>query len=88
MASARFLVEGLVQGVFFRASTQALARKLGVSGHARNLADGRVEVVATGSPEALAELARWLHEGPPGARVDSVAREDVTVPDRTDFIRL
>ena len=88
MASARFLVEGLVQGVFFRASAQARARELGVSGYAKNLADGRVEVVATGSPEALAELGRWLHEGPPDARVDRVAREDVTAQDHTDFIRL
>jgi acylphosphatase len=88
MASTRFLVEGLVQGVFFRASTQARARELGVSGYAKNLPDGRVEVVASGSLEALAELGRWLHEGPPAARVDTVAREDVTAQDHTDFIRL
>jgi acylphosphatase len=88
MASARFLVSGLVQGVFFRASTQARARGLGVTGYARNLADGRVEVIATGSPEALAELGRWLHEGPPGARVEAVAREDVAEQDHSGFIRL
>lgn len=77
MAAARFLVSGLVQGVYFRASTQARARELGLVGHARNLADGRVEVVAQGGEDALDLLGRWLHEGPPAARVDAVAREDV-----------
>ncbi|HEX7770686.1 MAG TPA: acylphosphatase, partial [Dokdonella sp.] len=43
MPAARFLVSGRVQGVFFRASTQARALELGLVGHARNLADGRVE---------------------------------------------
>lgn len=66
----RFLVEGKVQGVFFRASTKAEAERLGLRGYARNLADGRVEVVATGKPKALLALTRWLYRGPPQARVD------------------
>lgn len=77
MPAARFLVSGLVQGVFFRASTQARARELGLAGHARNLADGRVEVVAQGGADALDALGRWLLQGPPSARVDGVAREDI-----------
>jgi acylphosphatase len=77
MASARFLVSGVVQGVFFRASTQARARELGLRGHATNLADGRVEVVASGSDDALDELAVWLRHGPPAARVDGVEREAI-----------
>ena len=85
MASVRFLVSGQVQGVFFRASTQVRAHALGVGGHARNLADGRVEVIATGSPEALAELEAWLHEGPPAARVDTVEREDLLPQDHRGF---
>lgn len=75
MACARFIVAGKVQGVFFRASTRERAMQLGLSGHARNLADGRVEVVASGRREALDELDGWLHHGPPAARVESVARE-------------
>lgn len=59
----RFLVEGKVQGVFFRASTKAEAERLGLRGYARNLADGRVEVVATGKPKALLALTRWLYRG-------------------------
>lgn len=77
MAAARFLVSGLVQGVFFRASTQARARELGLAGHARNLADGRVEVIAQGDADALDALGRWLHEGPPSARVADVTREEL-----------
>ncbi|GAA0722811.1 acylphosphatase [Dokdonella soli] len=87
MASARFLVSGLVQGVFFRASTQARARELGLSGHARNLRDGRVEVIASGSHEALAELEAWLHDGPPAACVDTVEREELPPQDHRGFER-
>ncbi|MDW8479973.1 MAG: acylphosphatase [Xanthomonadales bacterium] len=68
----RFLVSGRVQGVFFRASTAEEAGRLGLRGFARNLADGRVEVVAEGEAEALEALARWLWRGPPLARVEAV----------------
>ncbi len=76
MAAARFLVSGRVQGVFFRASTREQARQLGLRGHARNLPDGRVEVVAAGADAAIDALAQWLHRGPANARVDAVQRED------------
>ena len=65
-------VEGRVQGVFYRASTQRTATELGVSGWVRNLPDGRVEVWGEGSPQAAKKLLRWLRIGPPGARVDAV----------------
>ena len=84
-AGARFLVEGRVQGVCFRAATQAQARTLGLTGHARNLPDGRVEVMAFGSPVALAELAAWLRQGPPTARVDALAREDIGAQEHAGF---
>ena len=75
MATARFLVSGRVQGVFFRASTRNEAERLGLSGTANNLADGRVEVVASGSDAALDALEKWLRLGPPSARVDGVVRK-------------
>ncbi|MGN6225876.1 MAG: acylphosphatase [Dyella sp.] len=75
MAAARFLVSGRVQGVCFRASTREQALALGLRGVARNLADGRVEVIACGDQEAIAMLERWLHDGPPAARVEQVLRE-------------
>lgn len=79
MSAARFLVAGKVQGVWFRASTCDTARTLGLRGHARNLDDGRVEVVAAGPPDALDTLERWLHDGPPLAKVASVEREGIAL---------
>jgi len=71
----RCLVSGRVQGVWYRASTRDQARKLGLSGYARNLADGRVEVLACGAPEDTAQLQRWLWDGPPAADVSGVECE-------------
>ena len=81
--AVRCIVHGRVQGVFFRDSTRRMAESLGVHGHAVNLPDGSVEVVARGTEEAVATLKRWLHQGPPHARVDSVACESrsADVPD-------
>lgn len=76
--AARFLVAGRVQGVGFRAAVSAQAQALGLSGLARNLADGRVEVLVAGAAAALAELERWLGRGPPLARVESVQRLPLT----------
>jgi len=72
----RCLVSGKVQGVFYRASTRDKARSLGVSGWAKNLPDGRVEVVACGSQDAVAALSDWLWEGSPPSHVDAVECED------------
>jgi len=65
-------VEGLVQGVFFRAETQRTARHLGLSGWIRNLPDGRVEAVFEGPDEAVEAAVDWCHEGPEHAVVESV----------------
>jgi acylphosphatase len=80
MDAARFHVSGKVQGVWFRAATREQALALGLHGHARNLDDGRVEVVAGGRAEAIAALERWLHAGPPLARVASVTRSACEAP--------
>jgi acylphosphatase len=66
-----------VQGVYFRASTRDRARELGLTGYARNLADGRVEVLACGSVVAVEQLCAWLWRGPPAARVDAVVVDTV-----------
>ncbi len=68
----RCLVSGRVQGVFFRATTREQARGLGLTGYVRNLADGRVEVLACGEREALQRLSAWLQRGPELARVDAL----------------
>lgn len=85
MPCTRFIVRGRVQGVFFRASTREQALKLDLSGHAENLRDGSVEVVACGSGDALDRLERWLHRGPPASRVVSVVREALPEQDLQGF---
>ncbi len=70
--ACRFTVSGRVQGVFFRASTAREAGRLGIRGHAVNLPDGRVEVLAIGGAAAVEELRKWLQRGPPAARVSAV----------------
>ncbi|TVQ84389.1 MAG: acylphosphatase [Chromatiaceae bacterium] len=68
-------VAGRVQGVFFRASAREEAQRRGITGYARNLPDGRVEVLACGPADTVAELREWLRRGPPGAEVTGVACE-------------
>lgn len=82
MQSRRYLVEGRVQGVFFRAGVKAEAMRLGLRGYARNLPDGRVEVLAAGEQPALWALAQWLQRGTPQAQVTAVteAPGDASVP--------
>jgi acylphosphatase len=72
LVARRCFVSGLVQGVFFRASTRQQAASLGISGYATNLPDGRVEVLLVGEPDAASKLIEWLHQGPPAARVKRV----------------
>ena len=81
----RCLVTGRVQGVFFRASTQREAQKLGVTGYAHNLPDGSVEVLACGDTAAVEQLKEWLWQGPPGARVSEVECRRVEAPAPTGF---
>lgn len=79
MPCTTFNVRGRVQGVAFRANTREQARRLRLTGYAKNLADGSVEVLACGDAAALDALERWLHMGPPAARVDAVMRENADV---------
>ena len=66
------IIEGQVQGVFFRASTREQASRLGLKGWVRNCPDGSVEVVAEGRRKAVDDLVRWCRRGPPGAQVHNV----------------
>lgn len=81
MKQFRAVVSGHVQGVFFRAETASTARRLGLRGFVRNLANGNVEVHAGGDPAALEQLLAFLHRGPRIARVDDVRIDwDATGP--------
>lgn len=84
-AARRFLVRGRVQGVGFRAFVVERARGLGLSGWVRNRADGRVEAVAEGEPDALERFAAALADGPLLARVDGVEAEPVPAEGRVGF---
>jgi len=72
----RCLVSGKVQGVFYRASTAERARASGITGYAKNLSDGRVEVLACGEETKVQELIDWLWQGPPAAKVQAVEVQD------------
>jgi acylphosphatase len=65
-----------VQNVWFRDGCSTEARAAGVTGWVRNLADGRVEVVVQGAPDAVARVVMWCHEGPPRAQVSRVEVRD------------
>ena len=75
----RCLVSGKVQGVFYRASTADRARALGMTGYAKNLPDGRVEVLACGEEAKVMALIDWLRQGPPAAKVQGVDVQDADV---------
>jgi len=77
---AHVLVSGRVQGVLFRLNTKKEAEKLGISGWARNLIDGRVEAVFEGDEHKVEEMVNWTRRGPIWAKVDdfSVTWEDCT----------
>jgi len=74
----RVVVQGHVQGVFFRETLSRRAGAAGVSGWVRNRSDGRVEAVLEGERQAVERLVAFAREGPRGARVDwvDVANEE------------
>jgi acylphosphatase len=83
--SRRFVVQGRVQGVGFRAATQRQALALDLLGHAINMPDGSVEVLACGSASALDQLALWLQRGPVLAQVKAVSSKRIPAISAQDF---
>jgi len=76
MVCKKCWVSGRVQGVFYRGAAATRARELGIFGYARNLADGRVEVLAYGEPDAVTVFIEWLWVGSSASRVTGVEVED------------
>ncbi len=72
LKQVHLFVRGRVQGVYFRASAQREARRLGLTGWVKNRVDGAVEVLAEGEEEEIKELIGWANRGPGAARVDNV----------------
>ena len=85
MKRLRIKVEGRVQGVFYRASTQSKALELGLSGWVKNQPDGSVLIEVQGNTEVLDKMIKWCKEGPIMARVDNLDQEDIPVEAGTSF---
>jgi acylphosphatase len=72
------IVSGKVQGVFYRQSTKEKAGSLGLTGFVKNCADGKVQIIATGTKQSLEDLVSWCKQGPPRAEVSGI--EVVVLP--------
>lgn len=79
-------VSGIVQGVFYRQSTKEKALELGIAGIVKNLPDGNVHILATGTDEQLDQFVQWCKVGPRKAQVDSVDVEPVNKQDFLGFV--
>jgi acylphosphatase len=80
------LVEGKVQGVYYRASAAKKAQSLGLTGWVQNLEDGRVEIHAQGATDALEVLVQWCQKGPVLAKVSGLHHELAVLDQKmTDF---
>ena len=77
MICRRSFVSGRVQGVFYRATCMRKAESLGLTGYARNLDDGRVEVLACGEAAVVGQFVAWLWEGSPASKVTAVDTAEV-----------
>ncbi len=85
--AVHIVVRGRVQGVWYRASAQAKARELKLTGWVKNNPDGAVEIHAEGSRQALNRFTDWCREGPPAARVDTLDTAE-TAPEGMDSFEI
>ena len=85
MQTIQIKVEGRVQGVFFRQSTQEKANQLGIKGTVKNCDDDSVEIIATGTKDQLDKLVVWCREGPPKANVINVTTQELSLQQFYNF---
>ncbi|MEO6906678.1 MAG: acylphosphatase [Abditibacteriaceae bacterium] len=83
--SCRVVIKGRVQGVMFRASCAHVAKRENITGYAKNLPDGSVEVLLEGDASAVKKVLSWCHQGPATARVDAVNIHNVPASNNIDF---
>jgi acylphosphatase len=81
----RLLVSGRVQGVLYRDSCRQKAEEQGIGGSARNLSDGRVEIIVEGDDDAVERMTQWCRQGSEAARVESVEVEEQEPQGETSF---
>ena len=72
-------IKGKVQGVFFRQSTKNIANQSAIKGEVKNLSNGNVQIIATGTKEQLDKLIEWCKKGPPRAEVTGVDVQEVSL---------
>ncbi len=77
MPTKHLLVQGKVQGVFYRATAKEVAERLGISGWVKNTGEGHVEAIITGTEDQLNAFIDWCKQGPPKAVVTSVDVKDI-----------
>jgi acylphosphatase len=85
MRRISIIVSGKVQGVFYRASTEKEAKKIGVTGFVRNEPNGNVYIEAQGTEAQLEELIKWCKRGPERARVDAVTSNEIQLATESRF---
>jgi acylphosphatase len=78
METISITVTGKVQGVFYRQSTKEKAQELGITGSVKNLPDGNVHIMASGTSDQLNQLVAWCKQGPQRAQVASVQVEKIS----------
>lgn len=82
MQQALLKITGKVQGVFFRATAKEKADKLGLSGYARNLPEGNVEILLQGKKEVIEEFISWAKQGPELANVEQITIQWQNITER------
>lgn len=85
MKTLRIIVSGRVQGVFFRASTKAVADQIGIKGIVKNLPDGTVFIEAEGEDFLMEDFIDWCKYGPDDARVDDISIEEIEAKNYRNF---
>lgn len=79
------IVSGRVQGVFFRHSAKETAQHLNITGEVKNLNDGTVAIIATGTKEQLDQLIEWCKQGPPKANVAGIEIKNLSLQEFANF---
>lgn len=85
MPTVNLIIKGKVQGVYYRNSAKEEAEKLGITGWVRYISEGRVEAMATGSPEQLEKFITWCRRGPEKALVEDVITTPLSEQKFEDF---
>ncbi len=85
MKALKIIISGRVQGVFFRASTKAVADQMGIKGLVKNQKDGTVYVEAEGDENIMNDFMEWCKYGPDDARVDDIDVEEIEVKNYRNF---